>query len=346
MRKLLAPANVALALSVLVTCLWVAWGVPEMFHEGWYAPFEWLFFLLPAGVALALTLMALRSPRAGAALFVAIGLGFGGLVVWQYRPGSGRSAGWTLANLLSWIPVTLFLAVVGVLFYLGRRQRRRRAHYLAAVGVPLVLGLALAVGPAYRVSRRVDDGDRGERFVEGNGVALYWAPAGPGWDREGGVTWNEVALYGKGEPGFEGKRFGIDGLCNGSGDWAGHCGSEGDMRATNVCLYLNREGTQLMETRQDVWRMPTTDEVVRSLVRHGAHAGCAWDGDVGRPGCGARPDKETPLWDPQARVIYYWSAEEASAGRAYFVVYHGAVGAIPKFTAMGSRGYRCVREGE
>ena len=35
---------------------------------------------------------------------------------------------------------------------------------------------------------------------------------------------------------------------------------------------------------------------------------------------------------------------EADAGGAYFVVYHGAVEVVPKFTAMGSRGYRCVRE--
>jgi len=344
LRTLFSPANIALMLSVLVTCLWVIWGVSEMFHEGWYAPFEWLFFLLPAGAMLTLTLIGLRWPRVGAALFVAIGVGFGGLILWQYRPGGGRSAGWTLVGLLSWVPVTLFLVVIGLLFYRGRGQRRRRTHYLAAVGVPLLLGAALAVGPAYRVAHRVDDGYRGERFIQGNSIALHWAPAGPGWDRDGGVTWNEVALYGKGGVGFEGKRFGIDGLCDGFGDWAAHCATEEDMQAYNVCLYLNREGTQLLPTRQDIWRMPTTDEVVRSLVRHGVNAGCAWNGAVGRSPCEVRPDKETPLWDPQSRVIYYWTADEADGGRAYFVVYHGAVGMVPKFTAMGSRGYRCVRE--
>lgn len=73
LRKWLSPANVAWLLSVLITCLWVLWGVPEMFNEGWYAPFEWLFFLLPASAMLALTLLALRWPRMGAALFVALG---------------------------------------------------------------------------------------------------------------------------------------------------------------------------------------------------------------------------------------------------------------------------------
>ena len=188
MRKWFSPANVAWLLSVLITCLWVLWGVPEMFHEGWYAPFEWLFFLLPASAMLALTLLALRWPRMGAALFVALGLGFGALIQWQIRPGGGRSAGWTLANLLSWIPVTFFLVVVGALFFLGRQARRRAIHYLAAVGLPLALGLVLAVAPAYRVSRRLDDGNRGERLIPGNGIALRWAPAGPGWDRDGGVA--------------------------------------------------------------------------------------------------------------------------------------------------------------
>jgi len=216
LRTLFSPANIALMLSVLVTCLWVIWGVSEMviwgvsemFHEGWYAPFEWLFFLLPASAMLTLTLIGLRWPRVGAALFVAIGVGFGGLILWQYRPGGGRSAGWTLVGLLSWVPVTGRPAQLGAGDTLpgghrpallprtrtapttsplpgrprppiavggglgrgaglpgrppgGRGQRRRRTHYLAAVGVPLLLGAALAVGPAYRVAHRVDDGPTG-----------------------------------------------------------------------------------------------------------------------------------------------------------------------------------------
>jgi hypothetical protein len=346
MRKWLTPANVAWLLSVLITCLWVLWGVPEMFHEGWYAPFEWLFFLLPAIVMLSLTLLALRWPRMGALLFVALGLGFGILILWQVRPGGGRSTGWTIANLLSWIPVTFFLVVVGASFFLGRRARWRAIYYLAAVGLPLVLGLVLAVAPAYRVSRRLDDGDRSERWILGNGVALRWAPAGPGWNRDGGVAWNEVALYGKGVPGFEGKRFGDGGLCNGAGGWTEHCATEQEMMAYNVCLHLNQDGTQLMLDWQGIWRMPTTDEVVRSLVRHGAHAGCTWDGTARRAVCAVRPDKETPLWDPQSRVVYYWTSDEADQGNAHFVVYHGAVVATPKYAALGSRGYRCVRSEE
>lgn len=99
-----------------------------------------------------------------------------------------------------------------------------------------------------------------------------------------------------------------------------------------------------MSTRQNAWRMPTTDEVVRSLVRHGANAGCSWDRSVGRPPCEVLPDKESPLWDPNVRLIYLWTAEEVNLGEAYFVIYHSEVDALWKFSATGSRGYRCVRQ--
>jgi len=347
-------SDIALGLCVVVTSLWTLWGVGEMFHEGWYHPFEWVFFLIPALISLVLTLLALRWPRVGAALFTFLGVGFGVFTLWRYRPGSGRAAGWTLGRLLSLVPVTLFPIFIGLLFYWGWRVERARGsgegsggrrnlRYLVVIGVPLLLGIALAIEPAYRVAHRLDDGYLGERFIQGNGVALHWAPAGPGWQRKGGLSWNELALYGKGRVGFEGKRFGEDGLCNGVGDWEAHCATEEDMRNYNLCLYLNYEGTQLMPTKQGFWRMPTTDEVVRSLTRGGLNAGCTWDASTGRPLCKIKPDKETPLWDPKSMVIYYWTADESDDGRAYYVVYNGAVYALPKFIGMGSRGYRCVR---
>ena len=51
-----------------------------------------------------------------------------------------------------------------------------------------------------------------------------------------------------------------------------------------------------MAEPQDVWRMPTVDELVRSLVRRGENAGCAWDGEQKRAACRVAPDKEMPLW--------------------------------------------------
>lgn len=76
MKEILSPGNLALFLCILVTCLWTFWGVTEMFHEGWYAPFEWMFFLLPSGACLALTLVALTWSRFGGGLLIVVGIAF------------------------------------------------------------------------------------------------------------------------------------------------------------------------------------------------------------------------------------------------------------------------------
>lgn len=103
----LSPMNLALGLSILITCLWVFWGVMQMFHEGWYAPFEWAYFLVPAAAMLCLSLVSLRWPRCGAILFVITGVGFGALVLWRFGSGNDLSAGWTIGALLSCSPVTV-----------------------------------------------------------------------------------------------------------------------------------------------------------------------------------------------------------------------------------------------
>lgn len=116
------------------------------------------------------------------------------------------------------------------------------------------------------------------------------------------------------------------------------------MQRYNACLYLSADGLRLETTAQNVWRMPTTDEVVRSLVYHGEQAGCAWNGQLGAQPCASRPDKETPLWNPRAPIFYLWTADEASAQEVYYVVYHGALGTDVKSFGLGSRGFRCVHE--
>jgi len=317
MTRAARPGHLALAACIAVTSVWTFWGVTEMFHEGWYAPFEWLWFLLPAGISLALTLVALRWPRVGGWLLIGVGVGFYAWVLLRV----GARHGLSLGVAASWFPVAGFLAVVGWLFLRSARARRapsaersaaargagrrRDRRVLLAVGVPLLVGLATAVEPAIRVAGRVDDGFLGARRIDGLGVALVWAPAGPGWTS--GVSWEEIA---------------------------------GD---ADVCRSLSDDGARLEATPQDRWRLPTADEVVRSLVRHGENAGCTWDGGSGAQDCAVRPDKETPLWDPGSPIIYLWTADEASATEAYAVTYHGAVWAYPKDAALGSLGFRCVR---
>ena len=161
--------------------------------------------------------------------------------------------------------------------------------------------IALSVFFLPFVLTRVDDGNRGARLIEGNGVTLIWAPEGPGWNSKhpwgGYPSWDMIALYGVSPAG--------------SGDKPGYEGRHAtakDMETTGLCRYLSEDGTTLMTEPQDIWRMPTTDEIVRSLVRGGENAGCtlrqaqgeAWDGESGNADCSRQPNKDTPLWAPDA----------------------------------------------
>lgn len=76
MKKVASAGDLALFFCILVTSLWTFWGVTEMFHEGWYAPFEWMFFLLPAGLSLTFTLIALTWPCLGGWLLIGTGIVF------------------------------------------------------------------------------------------------------------------------------------------------------------------------------------------------------------------------------------------------------------------------------
>ena len=56
-----------------------------------------------------------------------------------------------------------------------------------------------------------------------------------------------------------------------------------------------------------------------------------------------RPDKESPLWDQYAPLIYLWTAEEQSTELAWIVVYHGGVYIKPKDVGSPSFGFaRCA----
>ena len=296
------PGYIATGLVILTTSLWTLWGMGEMYVEGWGLPFpEPMRYLILGAVCLALTLVALTWPRVGGWFLILIGAAF---TAWWWRLAAGR--GWLNWRwVLSTFPVSGLLILTGVLFLLEGRYRqrlrdegaspelvegwtpprepalslskdwlRRNLRYVLAIGFPLLVAVAVSVYFAPMLLTRVDDGDRGARLIEGNGVTLVWAPKGPGWNwkqpRGGYPSWDMIALYAVPPVGFEDKP-----------GYEGRHATQEDMETTGLCRYLSEDGTVLMAEPQDIWRMPSSDEIVRSLVQGGENAGCAWDGESG-----------------------------------------------------------------
>jgi hypothetical protein len=217
-------------------------------------------------------------------------------------------------------------------------------RYVLLIGAPVIVVVGVSVAMLPTVLTRVDDGDRSARLIEGNGVALVWAPEGPGWNWKqpwgGYPSWQEIALYGVPPIGMEDKE-GYGRQPDGETVFA----TGDEMDQTHLCRYLSADGMTLLDEPQDVWRMPTTDEVVRSLGRHGENAGCAWRGEYRtQVACDIRPDKESPLWSTDVPVIYYWTADEHDERSGYFVAFNGSVNATFKRGGNPRHGYRCVKE--
>jgi hypothetical protein len=57
--------SVSYILLILVTSFWTFWGTVEMFHEGFYKPFEWIYFLLPSVSSLSLSIISILFPIIG-----------------------------------------------------------------------------------------------------------------------------------------------------------------------------------------------------------------------------------------------------------------------------------------
>lgn len=290
---------IAVTLATLTASCMAFWGVNEAFHEGWCKPalgmrlLQVCAYLAPAITVCALSLIAIRWPRIGASLLVLVGAVVAALIVYD-----GATFGWLLTALLTAAP-----ALVGLLFLVGRPEPKRAA-YLVATGIPLAIVVGFGAEPAVRIANRFDDGNRGSRVIAGNGVTLQWAPAGPGWTREGLVTWDEA------------------------------------MRRVQ---YLTSGGRALTDKPTGIWRLPTREELVRSMTRGGKNAGGTWDAKTEQASYARRPDKESPLWDSLAPLIYLWTADQAPGDRAWIVVYHGGVFAKPKATGSPSNGFRAVR---
>lgn len=331
------PGVVATALLTGFVCFWTFWSLTELYYEGWNMPWpQPLAYLVPCAVALALGAATIAWPRRMGAVIVALSLAFYG---WAIAINLQRW-GFTWGMLLGWLAMTSLTVLGGALFVIdGRRAPdprapwwRRRARWLAVVGAPLAVATSISSAELPRILGRLDDGDRGARRIDGDGVQLVWAPAGPGWNWQqpwgGYPSWDSLATYGAPPIGLKPRppRARAD-----------------DMARTGLCAHLDAAGTALLPAPQHLWRMPTADEFVRSLTRRGASAGCTWDGAVGRAPCRTQPDKETPLWAPDAPPIYMWTSEQSDTD-AWYVNYQGFVAHQSKGFGNPRHGYRCVRD--
>ncbi len=339
-------ARVALLALVALSMFWTFWGSAEMFHEGWWGGvFQRLRYLIPGGVCLILACTAIRFPRTGGVLLIAVGLAFGGWW-WQMQAGRGISIAVRLGNL----PYGGSLAVLGLGFFLEarrqrgltRKQRKKsvlRMLLLAACScLAVVLVMAASILPG--VLMRVDDGLRGERLIVGDSLQLVWAPAGPGWswgDEQGdNLSWNEIALFGLEPRGFD--------LRNKPGFEQGQDASLDDMDRWGLFRYLDSSGVQLEDEPVDIWRMPGVHELVDALCRAGVPVGASWDGHSTRARFADQPKKETPLWAPDQPAIYFWARDEFGPDRAHWVSYNGWVQQQPKSWGNPRHGHRFVRD--
>lgn len=339
------PGAVATAMLAVFVGFWTFWSFAELYYEGWDMPFpQPLVYLIPCAIALALGAATLTWPRVMGVAIIVLSLAFYGWAIAMNLQRWGFSWG----MLLGWLGIASLTVLGGVLFVIdGRICARRqpdprvasastRRRWLVVVGAPLLLAAVMSAVELTRILRRLDDGDRGARRIDGDGVHLLWAPAGPGWNWPqawgGYPSWDSLALYGVPPVGLKQAA-------------EGHHASADDMARTGLCGYLDAEGLSLTTAPLHLWRMPTVDEFVRSLTRHGESAGCTWSGAIGRMACRVPPDKETPLWAPEQPPIYMWTSEHSGAD-AWYVNYQGFVAHQPKNFGNPRHGYRCVREPE
>jgi len=199
----------------------------------------------------------------------------------------------------------IILPLIGMgLLYWNGRLEPKRLAVSVSIGLPLLTLIIAGVEPVIRVSQRINDGNLQARFVHGNGVSLTWAPDGPGWPREGG-------------------------------DW---------YEANQTCQHLTEDGLTLSTTPQNIWRLPTVDEAVRSMSRHRQNSGGRWNAETAEATYTTTPDKESPLWNTHSQVIYWWTATEIDEEKAYILAYDGKV--WPRYKQFGPAylGFRCVRK--
>ena len=287
-------AWIAVGISAIFANFWAYWGINENFHEGWYFEKFWSnvllmfgqYLLMPIAFIL-LALVAIRWNRVGAILHLLLAVG-------AYVLFGKMKAGFLF--------VAIPLLGLALFYWFGKIERIRLAYLLVAC-LPLLQIVGIGAYHAVRVSSRFDDGDLSARTIQGKGLALTWAPEGPGWP-DNGTSWDE---------------------------------------ARSICARLSEDGKSVGDQEINIWRLPTIDEAVRSSVYHGTNAGGVWDSVTHTASYAHQPDKESPLWNMHRKTIYWWTATDANGKEAYIIVYNGGVWPRMKSLRAGYLNFRAVK---
>jgi hypothetical protein len=175
-------------------------------------------------------------------------------------------------------------------------------------GIPLAIMIGVSIPNIIRIQGRLNDGDFGPRQVECQGQPLIWAGRGAGFPEQGN-SWQE---------------------------------------AQSACARLSEDGTQLMDEEQNFWRLPSVEEAVRCQTRNNENAGGVWNEQTHQASYRHTPDKETPLWDSNSPIIYYWTAQAVpnQKDQAYIIDYKGGVFAKNITYSPDYRTYRCVQDAQ
>jgi hypothetical protein len=295
-RARLIVGWVVVGIATLVTSFLGFWGILENFHEGWHHPTLLLRLIWTTAylslmmIVMALSLVSVRWPWVGSTLHFSVAA----FAWWFFQ-----------ASLAVAQMIVLPVVVLGLGYVYGRPEPRKWAYWLL-IALPLAVVVVCGIEPVWRVATRIDDGDRGARHLQENGVNLIWAPQGPGWPTQG-LSWHDAMVR---------------------------------------CRHLTADGLGVADMPQDIWRLPTVEEAVRSQCRHGRNCKGTWDAATGTASYDRRPDKESPLWDPYSQVTYWWTATEINDQQAYMIVYDGKVWPRNKSIAPGYLGFRAVKSAD
>jgi hypothetical protein len=171
------------------------------------------------------------------------------------------------------------------LLYWFGNIEKKKMAYVLVLALPLLQIIGIGTFHAVKVANRFNDDNFEMRSIKGNGIELLWAPKGPGWP-DNGTTWHD---------------------------------------AKKICAFLSEDGKTISDKEQNIWRLPTVDEAVRSMVYHGSNAGGVWNEDIKKAEYNNQPDKESPLWNMYLKTIYWWTSTEVNEKNAYIIVYNGGV---------------------